>query len=182
MSAVTLAEVKAHLQMASSANDTELQRFINAAEAAITRHVGPLVPLTVTSERRNGGRDKIRLRYPRAVSLTSITYSDGTPTTVGDFDLDKDTGVVYFGPDPGTFTYGVRNVLVSYVAGFAAIPDDLAHAVKELVRHLWKTQRPNSAGARPGFEDEDPVVGAFSSWPVRVQEWIEPFEPQQFAL
>lgn len=177
MSAVSIADVKTHLNMSSIANDGELQRFIDAAETAIGHRVGPLTPVEVT-ETLDGGRDCLILRNPRAVSLTSVTSADGTTTTLTDFDLDTSTGIVYWRyGTAGSFTYGRRNVTVTYLAGWDPLPADLAHAVKELVRHLWETQRGASTGARPGFADDDTatVAGAFSSWPVRVQELLEPY-------
>lgn len=180
MSTVTLAEVKQHLQMTTNVNDTELQRFIDAAETAMAHEVGPLAPTAVT-EKHNGGSTLLILRRPRAVSLTSIAYADGSTATLTDYDLDTDTAIVHwaFGT-AGRFPGGPRNVTVTYQAGFATLPADLAHAVKELVRHLWETQRPNNS-SRPGFSDEPPVAGAFSSWPLRVQELIQPYRSVGFA-
>ena len=55
-------------------------------------------------------------------------------------------------------------------------PPDLALATKELVRHLWLTQRgasPGNAGALPDLGD--PVVGTSYSWPWRVEQLIAPY-------
>ncbi|MGZ4663593.1 MAG: hypothetical protein ACXV5Q_00705 [Frankiaceae bacterium] len=176
MSAVPLAEVKAHLQMDPNrtTNDFELQRFIDAAEAAISHRTGPLAP-TETIERHDGGSRQIVLRQPRATALTALTYADGTQATLTDYDLDLGTGILYWSyGTTGYFYAGPREITVTYLAGFDPLPEDLRHAVKELTRHLWETQRGNNS-ARPGFQDEPPVAGAFSSWPLRVQELVAPY-------
>lgn len=174
MSAVSLADVKTHLQMTNSTNDTELQRFINVAETAIGHRTGPLTPVEVV-EKHDGGSNLIVLRKIPVASLTSAGYADGTDLDTDDLDLDTDTGILRWGYNTaGVFTAGSRYVTVTYQSGYSALPADLAHAVKELVRHLWQTQRGNNAG-RPTF-DEEPVAGAFSSWPIRVQELIAPYD------
>lgn len=183
---VDLREVKQHLQMnlLTVTNDDELLRFVLAAEKAIGHRTGPLAPVSVT-EKHDGGRTLIILHNPRAVSLTGVTYTDGRTTTLSDFDLDTDTGILYWGyGTAGAFTSGCRNVIVQYRAGFSPLPEDLRQAVKELVRHLWKTQRGADTGARPGFtdtQDAEPVAGSFSSWPPRVQELVAPYSTPMVA-
>lgn len=173
MSAVTLADVKTHMNMDSAVNDTELQRFIDVAETAIGTRTGPLTPVSVV-EKHNGGGQVLVLRRPRAVSLTSITYADGSTSTLSDYDLDPDTAIIYWNANTlGRFPGCGRNVVVTYQAGFASLPADLVHAVKELVRHLWETQRPNRL--LRGASVDDLVPGAFSSWPIRVQELVAPY-------
>lgn len=177
MSAVTLAEAKTHLNMTGSSNDAELQRFIDVAETAIGNRVGPLTPVSVT-EKHNGGASVIVLRQPRAVSLTSVSYADGTTSTLSDYDLDTDTGILYWNyGTAGYFGGPARNVTVTYMAGWASVPEDLRQAVKELVRHLWETQRGANSGARPGFADTEDVQtgGDFGSWPPRVAQLVAPY-------
>lgn len=173
MSAVTLADVKAHLNMTGSGNDTELQRFIDVAETAIGNRVGPLTPVARV-EKHNGGANVLILNSPRAVSLTSITYADGTTSTLSDYDLDTATGIVYWNyGTAGRFPSGTRQVTVTYQAGWSSLPADLVHAVKELVRHLWETQRGANTGSRPGFNDSDDVtVPDYGMWPPRVQQLV----------
>ena len=175
MSVVSLADVKTHLNMTGTANDTELQRFIDVAEAAIGNRVGPLSPTSVT-EVHNGGSGTIVLRQPVAASVTSITYTDGAAGA--GYTLDGSTGIVYYGDNYGAFPGGPRNVTVTYIAGWTTLPADLAHAVKELVRELWETQRGSNQGARPGFTDtEDPDfgTGGLPLFPPRVAQLIAPY-------
>jgi len=172
---VTLTDVQAHLQMTAAAN-AELQRFIDAAETAIGHLTGPLTA-TATTERHDGGGSTILLKQPRAISLTSVTYADGTTATLSDFEIEGTVGLLCWKyGTAGVFPGGRRFVTVTYSAGFTTLPADLTHAVKELVRHLWETQRGNTSG-RPGFADEPVVIGAAHSWPTRVQELIAPYCP-----
>lgn len=194
--AVSLAEVKQHLQMdlTKTTNDVELQRFIDAAETAIGHRVGPLTPITVT-ETHDGGDASIYLRKLPVGSVTTVTevvgniiytltnQPPGQSVDAWGYTVNSTTGRVIrrtASGQPYRFVPGMENVTVTYQAGWATLPDDLVAAVKELVRHLWKTQRGNNSG-RPGFEDEPVVVGAFSSWPERVVELVQPYNSPRVA-
>ncbi|MGZ6838628.1 MAG: hypothetical protein ACXVGE_22435 [Blastococcus sp.] len=182
MSVVSFDEVKVHLQMdlARTQNDAELQRFINAAEAAVARHIGPLVP-TVFTESYDGGRATILLRQPNASAVTAITYGDGSTVTATDLAVDPSSGLLYWKYGTyGTFLGGKRYVSITYTAGYATLPDDVDEGIKELVRHLWLTQRGNNS-SRPGFQDEPPVAGSYATWPDRVRELLDPYHSPRVA-
>lgn len=175
MSTVTLAEVKAHLNIDSVAYDDELQTFIDAAEAVIVQRVGPLTATTVTA-RVNGGDGGLILPVLPALSVTSVTPVGGAALTVGDLYLDSASALV-------TYVSGSRFASTSYdvvyQAGRATLPADLKMAVLELVRHLWQTQR--GSGARPGggpLSDAaaNTVPGAAYLLPFRVEALIAPHE------
>lgn len=166
MSVVTVAEVKTHLNITGGSSDTELQTFLDSAEALISRRVGPLTS-TATTYRVDGGTDTLSLPVTPAISLTSVTPVNGTALTLADLDLDTATGLVRYLAG-GTFT--AARYTVVYNAGRASVPDDLKMAVKELVRHLWRTQR--GSAVRPGSSDSDRVPG----WlvPYAVAELLAP--------
>jgi hypothetical protein len=178
---ITLDELKQHLQMdlTKTTNDVELLRFLRAAEKAIGHRTGPLVP-EQRVEKHDGGVRVILLRCPVAISLISVTYADGTSSTLSDYDLDTEIGLLgwNFGTR-GWFNGGKRQVTVTYMAGFSEVPEDLKQAVKELVRHLWETQRPvaTSRTRTAASIDVTPNPGSYTSWPPRVQELVAPYVP-----
>jgi len=179
MSAVTLAAAKSHLNIAVSTNDGELQGFIDSAEAAIARRVGPLAS-TATTARVRGCSDALVLPKSPAVSLTSVTPADGVALTLADLYLDTLAAVVTY--DSGA-AFTARYYDVVYEAGRAECPDDLVLAVKELVRHLWSTQR--GPTRRPGSTDSDSasntIPGAAYIFPFRVEQLIAPHDQPGFA-
>jgi len=168
MSVLTLAQAKTHLNITVTTYDTELQTFIDSAEAVLTKHVGPLEATAIT-ERLNGGVDTLVLRKSPVISLTSVTPYQGTALTLTDLYLDTATGLVTYNSG-AAFT--ARFYTVVYSAGRSSLPADLLMADKELVRHLWATQR-GAGSSRPGSTPaEAPTPGAGHALPYRVQELI----------
>lgn len=173
MAVVTVDEVKIHLNIAGDDNDTELEAFIAAAEAAIAAQVGPLEP-TERTDRVRSAAGSLVLPVSPVVSLTTVTNADTTALTVGDLYLDTTAGVITYSDGVTVVTQGYYDV--AYVAGRAECPADLQLAVKELVRHLWQTQR--GPTARPGSRTSDAtantVPGAAYLLPFRVMELLAP--------
>lgn len=174
MSVLLLADAKAYLNIASSTSDAELQTFIDAAEAAIGARCGSLAPAVRTSRVAGNGSTTLLLPTCPVASLTAVTPSEGAAVIMGDLHLNTDSGVVTRNDGTG---FAARYYDVTYSAGLTSVPGDLLLAVKELVRHLWETQR--GAGVRPGSQPEAP--GASYAFPYRVRELIAPFETPGFA-
>lgn len=176
MSAVTLAEAKTHLNITATTNDTELQAFVDRAEAAIVKRCGPLVATSVTSRVR-GGSSILALPKTPVLSLTSITPLDGTALTASDYivstggNVEGKTGV----------TFRSRWYDVAYSAGHGAtaadVPADLKLAALELVRHLWDTQRGGTVrpGSRPSDAMSNTIPGAAYLFPFRVEQLMAPY-------
>lgn len=149
---VALADAKAFLGKTLSVDDGELKTFVDSAVAIITRHVGPLVPVTYT-EAYDGGRDSIVLRKWPAIAIVSLTYPTGGTVLTSDLDLDTDSGVLYLRYGTiGPFFGGRRSVTITYTAGRVSLPEDLRDAVMELTKHLWESQR--GGNTRPNFTND----------------------------
>ena len=178
MSVLTLALAKTHLNITTSAQDTELQTFIDAAEAVVALRCGPLAS-TATTVRVDGCGGVLVLPVTPAVSLTSVTPVGGSAVTLSDLYLDTAAGVVSY--NSGSFASGLYDVV--YQAGRTTVPADLLMGVKELVRHLWETQR--GPTRRPGSSSFDStantVPGAAYLLPNRVSELIAPHVQPGFA-
>lgn len=175
MSVLTLAQAKTHLNITVNTYDTELQAFIDTAEAVLAQHCGPLEATSFT-ERIDGGVGTLVLRRSPVIELTSVTPYLGSALTLTDLYLDTTTGLVTYNSGAG-FTAGYYTVV--YSAGRSSCPADLLMAVKELVRHLWQTQR--GGASRPGSQPlETALPGAGYLLPYRVQELIA--QHRQIAL
>lgn len=174
MSVLTVAQAKAYLSITTDV-DAQLQTFIDAAEAAIATKCGPLAATTVTDQ-VTAASGALMLTTPPVISLTSVTpIGGGTALTLADLTLNQPSGVVSDVPS-GTYT-------VVYSAGRSAVPPDLLMAVKELVRHLWNTQR--GPTTRPGSitseTTSNTLPGAAYMMPFRVAELIAPHMQAGFA-
>jgi len=173
MSVLSLSAAKLHLNIAAATYDAELQAFIDAAEAVLAQRVGPLQS-TAKTDRVTGYADALVVRTVPVVSLTSITDPSGSALDLTNIHVEQRSGVI-------THNLGQQFVqryyTVVYAAGRAACPDDLLMADRELVRHMWTTQR--GAGGRPGSAPEAPTGGYLL--PYRVQELIAPHLQPGFA-
>lgn len=170
MSALSLADAKTHLNITGTDDDTELQSFIDAAEAVIALRCGPLAS-TATTSRVEGGSVLI-LPVSPAISLTSVTPVGGSALSLTGISLAAERGVVSY--DSGS-AFSARLYDVVYDAGRSSVPADLMLAVKELVRHMWATQRGNQpafAGALPDDEGELVTNTATYLFPRRVEQLI----------
>lgn len=182
MSVLTLADAKRHLGKSASVttDDVELQSVIDAAEAAIGSRTGPLQPTAVTSRVR-GQAPNLLLPVTPVISLTSVVAVNGGDTiNVADLTV-QSSGVVEFiiGWGVAWARFWLPYYDVTYQAGRATCPPDLLFGVKELVRHLWDTQRGRARG--PGLDSVGSgaqpadVVGAAYLLIYRVMESIAPY-------
>jgi hypothetical protein len=182
MSALSLDDAKAHLDITTSTNDAELQDFIDAAEGALGKRVGPLTPASI-STRVEGYGWGLHLPVRPAISLTSVAVANSSTTLdLTTLYLDTNSGTVSMS-DGSFFTSWAYDV--AWQAGWQTVPPDLLHAVKEFVRHLWETQRgaPNRTIGSALVETIAPTlpVAAFT-FPIRVEELLAPYEAIQYGL
>ena len=156
---VSLADAKAHLNITSTADDQELRAFLAAATSACEQHTGRVWGRRVVTETPTAaGRTMVVTTLAPVMSVLEVT--DGG-VAVTDFTADGVSGVIR--RDSGVWG---EDVTVEYVAGVAAIPPHITQGVKEMLRHLWETQR-GTKRVLPG-DDWDPGQGY--SVPRRVAE------------
>jgi hypothetical protein len=159
-SIISLAEAKTHLSggniAAWTGDDDELRNFLAAVTEVIESKVGPCVRRTVTQRVAEGGCTLALTQYP-VISVTSVTsvWTGGPTWTGSSLVTDTDAGTVTTQLGAVPFYYGPWDVV--HTVGRAVIPERYQHAAKELLRHLWESQRgqleagPLSAGAGETF-------------------------------
>jgi len=152
MSVVTVTECKTNLNITVATYDAELQDFLNRAEAALAKRIGPLSS-TAKTERVRGWRCVLRLSHTPTISLTSVTSIEGTTVATSQLTL-MPGGRVEF--TQGGY-FASRFYDVAYQAGRTTLDDDLKETVLELVRMLWTTQR--GGRGRPGSDVPAAAVG-----------------------
>lgn len=173
----SLADAKAHLNLpaASTTNDEELRGWIEACTEVVEELAGRVVARRTVTEKRTLHRPVtvLALGYTPVVSLTSVVDINGYQTwTVGEFDVDADSGIVEV-LRAGTPLYG--SLRFTYVAGYPALPAKLVGAAKSILRHLWETQRSTMGGGqrtRLGGSVEDTVMVAGYAVPRAASELI----------
>jgi hypothetical protein len=181
---VGLAEVKAHLNIPTTDTtlDEELRRFIDSASDLAESYVGQILGRkTFTSELYDGGTEFIRLRNPKAISITSVYENDAlVPSNnyVVDYTGQRlyriGSGTLYATNSYGYWTAGMNNVSITYVAGYVNPPSAAKQGVLEIIRHLWQTQRGAMNVMTRNQTGDDFYQGSTYSLPRRAMELLDP--------
>ena len=144
-SILSLAEAKAHLVSGTvsatwTGDDDELRNFLQAVTEVIESKIGPCVRRTVTQRIADGSGTLALTQFP-VISVTSVTsvWTGGPSWTGSSLVLDSDAGTVTTQLGAVPFYYGPWDVIT--VIGRTVINERYIHASKELLRHLWETQR-----------------------------------------
>ena len=134
---------------AVSAHENEIRRFIDASTDLAETYVGQVLGRrTFTNELYDGGTEFIRIRNPKAISITSVT-ENGMAVSASNYVLDYTgqrlyrigSGTLYATNSYGYWTQGMNTVSITYVAGYVNPPMSAKQGVLEILRHLWQTQR-----------------------------------------
>lgn len=129
----TLSDVKEWLGLKTQDADPVLSRLITAVSAYIESWLSrPIATLTTTETYNGNGGTAMQLRGYPIQSVTSITV-DGQPCTLFHFD---DANLIR--DDAGFFNRGQANVIVTYTAGFAVIPEEISQCAIEMVALRFK--------------------------------------------
>jgi uncharacterized phiE125 gp8 family phage protein len=185
----SLADAKLHLNKQNTADDVEIQDFMDAAQAVITREVGDVVPTSYTETVDIDGCRLVLTQRP-VLSVTSlyVYYSAAAkilldPST---YRIDNPAGIIErtgAGGYPIPFTGQGDQADVVYIAGrTGAVPANIRLAYLELTAHLWRNsqQGRNRRVRGPGPEDDMATVGLGFSIPNRVRELLGPKRPVMF--
>jgi hypothetical protein len=182
---VSLQEVKEHLRYpnpsAPTSDDSNLQRFITAADECIEFECDEILP-RLFEETYDGGRTKIFLRHRPVLEVLNIEEGWGwinfeldfvdvnSPAQVNSvyaYSIDNaQTGEITrrsAGNVVLPFVRGDNNIAVTYRAGESVIPGTLILAELELIAHWWQNSQLRGvtmAGANIGY---DAVAGSIYS-------------------
>lgn len=197
MALASLADLKAHVNIPTgdTTQDAELQGFLDAATAVVENICGPIVSRSsiVEAHSGNGARTTIVLRQRPVQSVQSVTEYVGGNTaqaltlaanpaaaTTYSYTLDIETGTLTRRVGTGQsypFTAGDDNIVVTYTAGFAAVPANVRLAALFQAAHLYQSSqlggRPSWAGAGNQGDDGYSTSSGYAI-PNRVRELLEP--------
>ena len=137
----SLADVKAHLNITSSANDDELSDFLDSALELVNEEVGVSAPQSYTETLTVDGGMAI-LSHTPVTAVASVT-SFGDPVTGYTFDS--------YGRLMGLT--GWRRIVVTYTAGTTAQSARAHTATLMVTKRLWESQRGNTPTILQGGEE-----------------------------
>lgn len=176
----TLATVRAHVNLTSTADDNELGLMLDAADELVRSLVGPLTVGAVTERVAVSGGTAILSRRPSG----PVTVVDRLGSPVTGFYVNERAGLLEDVPAVS------GPVTVTYQAGSPAVPASVTLATAIIAGHLWETQRrPGQSSDRPaGFGGMDGVADATIPMsigyaiPSRAQDLLKPFMHQGQVL
>ena len=159
---VTAAEMRTHLRLDTTDEDTYLGTLITAARLRLVDLTSRPFVYETYEERLTEfptGSSRIRLSRAPVVSVTSVKYTDsaGATNTFATADYKVETA-----PEPGSVTLGYQEswpsttldtghpVVVTYKAGYASaaatLPENRRLMVKALVAHWYAHREPVLTG------------------------------------
>jgi len=171
-SALSMNEIKDHLNITGTRDDDELGEFLMAATEMLEAKCGILVPRQFTT-RVDEGRYRLVLDTRPVISVASVTsvWPGGPQWLTAQLRWDADAGIVdQISPFP--FYWGPWDVVLT--AGRPVIAERILYAGKEQVRHMWETQRGSMPPALLQGEEEFTTTTGFTfTIPRRVLEALE---------
>lgn len=145
---LTTAQVKEHLRIEHDDEDTYIDNLRDAAYTWAEQYCGIAILDAEKVDYLDDFEDEIYLNYNPVQSITSIKYddADGVQQTQSDYYLDDRAQEAYIKPIyNGTWPLtnnDYENVIITYQAGYATIPDQINQAVLLIVGSLYE-QREN---------------------------------------
>jgi hypothetical protein len=178
---VSLADVKAYLNITSSSSDDELRQFILEATEIAERLVNQKLRQKTFTETYTAIESSVTLINQPLVSISSLTENGVSLTEGVDYFVNYRAGILYRGDTTMRrfWRQGVNNISITYKAGKTDPSPTEQLLVKEIVRHLWRTQR----GASPmGMGGQDDFVpGGNNIITYRIQELADLINIPGFA-
>lgn len=159
---VSVDEAVTHLnasgQLTSDADREQLQWLCLVASEAVERELGRVFMRRTVVETHTGSGVLV-LRSTPVLSVVSVTES-GTALTASDYLLDSDAGILYRGSTSGAWSWaaGLRNVVVTYLAGFADPPKIVRKVALNAVQGMWQSSQQASHPLAEEFAESS--VGA----------------------
>lgn len=176
MPLVTLAQVKAHLDIVgSNANqDTKLQLFLDAAESWFYSDIQRTrIEAGAVTEYVHGNQaDTIMLMEYPIISVTEVRINaDGVftdPSSIvpaTDYTISDEENCIVL--RNSRFPAGINNIQVTYVAGYATVPVEIKLAVLWLVEWFYLHNNRKDMG-RTNMSKQDESQGVLAAMPPMV--------------
>jgi hypothetical protein len=175
-----LADVKTYLGITDTNSDAVLTALVANASAMCEAFCNRVFAQASYTETRNGtGKSAITLSNApasavAALSVDGVALSPSAGVTLPGYVFDEDTIYLRTGSYPCTFTKGAQNVVITYAAGFATIPADVAQACVELVAFKYaKRNRIDKASETLGTQQT--ISYSMADMPPSVKTALKPY-------
>lgn len=173
MALVTLEEAKRQLDITGTAEDVELQTYIDALDAVIEGFVGVVEQREIT-DTITGGGPVLAVLHPPLVAVSSLTGRD-VDYAADSLTVNGPAGII---GRSGGGPFPAGDYTVTYTAGRPTVPPTVKLAALVLLQHLWRTQRASRGGLAGGGDDfsvSEPIPGFGYAVPHRVMQLLDSF-------
>lgn len=150
---ITLVEAKSQLRVDIADEDTYINTLIVASRKICERYTNRVFITQTWIQNEDYWSNPIELKVNPIVSLTSLKYYNASEvqTTITDSsanfqkDFLSDVGNIYEGltssfPSLGSTINPIEIITVCGYGAASAVPDDIKHAIKLLVSHLYENR------------------------------------------
>lgn len=153
MALTTTATVKTYAGISGSGADAQIDVIVSAVDRAIKAYLGRQIEsAAVTAEIHDGnGLDDFLILAEWPVTAVSAVSISGTALTASDYEIDGSDGILFYKPGGTGFAAwpeGRRNISVTYTAGYASVPEDLALAAAK--QAVYEVKLTSVLGSRLG--------------------------------
>lgn len=132
----SVTQVKDYLGLRSGDDDNLLSRLCLAATDWMQTYLNrDIASVAYASELRDGTGTQSLMLANSPITAVSSVFINGTALDPSKFIFDN---YLLIRTDGSVFTRGLRNISVSYTAGFIVVPDDIVQACVELVAWRYK--------------------------------------------
>ncbi len=146
---VALDVVRDELRLTDRSNDVQLKRYISSASAAAAQYCNRVFPVETVQDdfwperdfypyQVPGGVQPLQLSRWPVTEITSVVENGETLVADTDFTPNKANGwLVRYDVNQYPKAWPAWKITVTYKAGYAAIPPDVADAVVRMVKARW---------------------------------------------
>lgn len=183
MALTTTATVKTYAGISGSGADAQIDVIVSAVDRSMKEYLGRQIEsASVTAEIHDGnGLDDslILLEWP-VTSVSSVSI-DGAALAASDHEIDGANGILHYKPGGTGFApwpKGRRNISVTYTAGYASVPADLALAATK--QAVYEVKLTSALGGRLGdrstiTEDGGTAQYVIAGWYPGVAEVLDAY-------
>ncbi len=176
----TLAECKRYLQVDDATHDAFLNTLIAAASEAVEQYCGREFGRKVRTEYYDGkGMESLLLKVRPIIRIIDL-YDDMNRAYESATRLSSDRFVTY--PEEGlirlacgVFNPGLRNVRVTYEAGYLTVPASLSQAVQLIVASVWTRARQGADALQSESIGAYTVSYDTADWPSQARTLLSRF-------
>jgi hypothetical protein len=169
--------------ISGSTSDAQIDLIVASVDAAIKKYLGRQIETAaITGEYYDGnGIDDFIVLSDYPVTAVASVAIDGTTLSSGSYAFDSATGRLFYKPGGssyGAWPAGRRNILVTFTAGYASVPGDLALAATK--QCVYEAKLSNVQGGRLGdrstiMQDGGTAQYVIAGWYPGVQEVLDAY-------